>query len=287
MVENSPEGLVVLAGEVPVTVTREERHQPALARYAVAPGRQRHVVVELAWCTIDAGKHRGQRAIEVRLDGQRIGELTHLMSQRYAPLVARIAGDGGRPGCEAVVQRGARGLEVVLRLPRDPEGAVAAPVAATAARGSGPATNRRPLWIGGAVVGAVLLIGAIANSGDSDEPTTPAADQRTTTVAPPTTTTTTTTTPPPPPPTTTTVVPAPVATQPVVPQTTEAPPPPPPPPAEPACDPNYTGCVPIADDVDCAGGSGNGPEYVAGPVQVIGTDIYDLDRDGDGTACDS
>lgn len=52
------------------------------------------------------------------------------------------------------------------------------------------------------------------------------------------------------------------------------------------CDPNYSGCVPIASDVDCAGGKGNGPAYVRGPVSVIGTDIYDLDRDGDGTACD-
>jgi len=52
------------------------------------------------------------------------------------------------------------------------------------------------------------------------------------------------------------------------------------------CDPNYSGCVPIASDVDCAGGSGNGPAYASGPVRVIGTDIYDLDRDGDGVACD-
>lgn len=53
------------------------------------------------------------------------------------------------------------------------------------------------------------------------------------------------------------------------------------------CDPNYTGaCVPIARDVDCAGGSGDGPEYVSGPVRVVGSDIYDLDRDGDGIACD-
>jgi hypothetical protein len=54
------------------------------------------------------------------------------------------------------------------------------------------------------------------------------------------------------------------------------------------CDPNYSGaCVPIASDVDCAGGGGNGPAYVRGPVRVIGTDIYDLDRDGDGIGCDS
>lgn len=53
------------------------------------------------------------------------------------------------------------------------------------------------------------------------------------------------------------------------------------------CDSNYEGgCVPIASDVDCAGGSGNGPAYVSGPVYVVGSDIYDLDRDGDGVACD-
>ena len=53
------------------------------------------------------------------------------------------------------------------------------------------------------------------------------------------------------------------------------------------CDPNYTGaCVPIAYDVDCAGGSGDGPAYVQGPVRVVGSDIYELDRDGDGIACD-
>jgi resuscitation-promoting factor RpfB len=58
-------------------------------------------------------------------------------------------------------------------------------------------------------------------------------------------------------------------------------------PADDGCDPNYTPCVPIADDVDCAGGRGNGPAYVTGPVQVVGDDIYDLDRDGDGIGCQS
>ncbi len=82
------------------------------------------------------------------------------------------------------------------------------------------------------------------------------------TTAPPTTTTE--------PPTTTTAPPTTTTT------TTTAP----------QCDPNYSGCVPIASDVDCAGGSGNGPEYVSGPIQVIGSDIYDLDRDNDGIACE-
>jgi hypothetical protein len=54
-----------------------------------------------------------------------------------------------------------------------------------------------------------------------------------------------------------------------------------------SCDPNYGGaCVPIASDVDCAGGGGNGPAYVQGPVTVIGSDIYGLDRDGNGIGCE-
>lgn len=60
--------------------------------------------------------------------------------------------------------------------------------------------------------------------------------------------------------------------------------------AEPSssCDANYSGpCVPVDSDVDCAGGSGNGPSYVQGPVRVVGSDIYGLDRDGDGIGCDS
>jgi len=52
------------------------------------------------------------------------------------------------------------------------------------------------------------------------------------------------------------------------------------------CDPNYSSCVPVDSDVDCAGGRGNGPSYVRGPVKVVGTDVYGLDRDGDGTGCE-
>ncbi len=59
-------------------------------------------------------------------------------------------------------------------------------------------------------------------------------------------------------------------------------------PASPAnCDPNYSGaCVPIASDVDCGGGSGNGPAYVYSTVTVIGSDIYGLDADSDGYGCE-
>jgi hypothetical protein len=60
-------------------------------------------------------------------------------------------------------------------------------------------------------------------------------------------------------------------------------------PAKSSCDRNYSGaCLnPNASDYDCAGGSGNGPFYVQGPISVVGTDHYDLDADGDGVACES
>jgi hypothetical protein len=53
-----------------------------------------------------------------------------------------------------------------------------------------------------------------------------------------------------------------------------------------SCSPHYSGCVPIASDVDCAGGSGNGPAYVSGPVQIVGTDIYGLDSNNNGVGCE-
>lgn len=52
------------------------------------------------------------------------------------------------------------------------------------------------------------------------------------------------------------------------------------------CNPNYAGCVPNASDVDCADGSGNGPAFVRGPIKVTGSDVYKLDRDHDGLACE-
>ncbi len=75
----------------------------------------------------------------------------------------------------------------------------------------------------------------------------------------------------------------------------KAPPPPPttappPPTTTPArnCDPSYPDvCLdPNAVDYDCAGGSGNGPRYVDGPIRVRPPDPFDLDREGDGWGCE-
>ena len=54
------------------------------------------------------------------------------------------------------------------------------------------------------------------------------------------------------------------------------------------CNRNYTPCVPDDPvDVDCAGGAGNGPSYVTGPVRVIGKDVYGLDADHNGIGCEA
>jgi len=45
------------------------------------------------------------------------------------------------------------------------------------------------------------------------------------------------------------------------------------------CAPGYEPCLPITDDLNCSD--------VDGPVTVTGEDQYGLDRDGDGTGCDS
>ena len=48
----------------------------------------------------------------------------------------------------------------------------------------------------------------------------------------------------------------------------------------------YDPCIEPGDDVDCVGGSGDGPRYVSGPVYVNGDDPYALDGNYDGVGCE-
>ena len=54
------------------------------------------------------------------------------------------------------------------------------------------------------------------------------------------------------------------------------------------CSPCYPDvCLKVGvGDYDCAGGSGDGPNYVRGPVRVVGCDPFGLDRDGEGCGCE-
>lgn len=114
---NLAEDLEILAGERDVTVTGEEDHQTVL-REVLGPRRAASVFASFAPCTITKGKYAGQDGLEVRLNGQRVGELTAAMSDRYGALVRALADAGKRPGCEAVIRGGDNGCEVSLRMPR-------------------------------------------------------------------------------------------------------------------------------------------------------------------------
>jgi hypothetical protein len=47
------------------------------------------------------------------------------------------------------------------------------------------------------------------------------------------------------------------------------------------------GCIRASlGDYDCWPGSGDGPNFVIGPVQVVGPDVFRLDSDGDGVGCE-
>lgn len=56
-----------------------------------------------------------------------------------------------------------------------------------------------------------------------------------------------------------------------------------------SCDPNYEGeCLTLGiGDYDCAGGSGDGPNYVYSPVTVVGVDVYGLDANNNGIGCET
>ena len=98
--------------------------------------------------------------LEARLDGLRVGELTALMSLRYAPTVDGVLRRGERPGCVGRVVRGKHGVEVELRLPAvnaaggPPTEQLPVVVAARPRRRS-----RTPLWVGVAIVGLLVVIG--------------------------------------------------------------------------------------------------------------------------------
>jgi hypothetical protein len=143
--------------------------------------------------------------------------------------------------------------------------------------------NKRPLKIIGGLVAALLLMGigaALGGGGDTTQaaaltsrPTVTVTSETTVTAAArPNVTLTATATA-----TVTKKVRTTVTAKPAAPRAQAAS----------NCTPGYSPCLPPADDYDCAGGSGNGPEYADGPIAVTGSDPYGLDADGDGVACES
>ncbi|MGH3774320.1 MAG: hypothetical protein ACRDRR_01065 [Pseudonocardiaceae bacterium] len=107
----------LLEPERHVTATGEENHQETLARHYSTTRSLTRVAAELASSSVSRGKHKGAYAVEVRLDGERVGELTAAMSTRYKHLVVATEGNGNCTTCEAVITHGERGFQIDLRLP--------------------------------------------------------------------------------------------------------------------------------------------------------------------------
>jgi hypothetical protein len=109
---------VLLRNDRMCTVTKEEDHQDILSRYRPhSPTRPREVIASLAICRIQSGKYKGQEAIEVRIDGHRVGQLTYAMTQRYRAIVTPLLDSGLLVTCEAETMRSDKGIQVELRLP--------------------------------------------------------------------------------------------------------------------------------------------------------------------------
>jgi hypothetical protein len=119
-----PEALLLenLVGEVDlleperhVTVTREENHQETLARHHSMTRSLTRMAAELASSSVSCGKHKGAYTVEVRIDGERVGELTAAMSTRYKHLAVATEGNSNCANCEAVITHGERGFQTRSR----------------------------------------------------------------------------------------------------------------------------------------------------------------------------
>jgi hypothetical protein len=174
------------------------------------------------------------------------------------------------------------------------------------APGAAIKTNHVVLGVAAAVVLSFCGLGAIGvltGGGDQDTASveTPIASSVSTSPSPsptPSPTTEAPTVPPTVPPAAPTLAPAPTTAAPAPPPptrrapqvapTTRRPAAPAPAPAA-ACNPAYPDeCLRDGiGDYDCEGGSGNGPNYVSGPIRVLPPDPFDLDRDSDGLGCES
>ncbi|MEU3271104.1 hypothetical protein ABZ639_09655 [Saccharomonospora sp. NPDC006951] len=102
-----------------VTVTREEDHQAILALYHPTARSISRVAAELTSSAVSHGKHKGSYAVEIQLDGRRVGELTAAMSNRYKDIVVTEEQRGRQVICEGVITYGSRGYQIDLRLPHE------------------------------------------------------------------------------------------------------------------------------------------------------------------------
>lgn len=117
--ERPAEPLVMLPGNRMTTVSGEENHQEVLEPYAPQrPDQVAYVYATLGWCDVVKGKHKGTQAIEARVDGRRVGQLTHAMTERYeADMEPLLRDERVTIGAAALLTRKEK-IEVSLLLPQ-------------------------------------------------------------------------------------------------------------------------------------------------------------------------
>jgi hypothetical protein len=160
----STTGLHLLDAQTRVVLTGTPYHQDSLVWYTPPDdGPPSQVVAELVPALLWSGDQAGWWGIEVRIDGYRVGELTHPEAGWYWPTVDRMLAAGRRPGAEAHVVIGETGLlEVELYLPVAGAPAAEAPYPGTATDAA-PDRPAPPLWMGVAAAAlAVVMIASVA-----------------------------------------------------------------------------------------------------------------------------
>ncbi len=113
---------IMFKAEWACVVTGEEAHQEILSSYATRHRNHTDALFTLDYCIIQRGKYRGAKAIEVRLEGTRIGELTKAMTDRYSDLLDAAHHRGLVASCHGeLVYDQKRGWQVTLSMPRNPQ----------------------------------------------------------------------------------------------------------------------------------------------------------------------
>jgi len=145
MTENSTAGLTMLDAERAVVVAGAGHLQHVLRDHPTP------VTIEL----VPVGPR-----LEARLDGERVGELSALMSLRYAPTVDGVLRRGERPGCVGRIIRGKHGVDVELRLPAV-NAAGGPPTEQLPVVVASRRRSRTPLWVGVGIVALLVVIGGV------------------------------------------------------------------------------------------------------------------------------
>jgi hypothetical protein len=103
-----------------IQVTGEEGHMEVLRRYT--GDRERHLAVTLhAVEEAKTARSTPYRAVEVRLDGERVGVLTKAMSEKLVDVVEFVSQKGRLPVCRAVLKGSPLRAELTLQVAKSHE----------------------------------------------------------------------------------------------------------------------------------------------------------------------